>query len=253
MTTVFQCGPILMPTTNDMRFFRIVTSMWLVAVIALFVSAGIGSADSGNAQFQKIKGRFNVPDSQMTWGESTNLVRGDLNAGLAFPAAIKAGIRARKQVIFLSGNSIKAKEPVSLYLRGISGPGGVSTNDGEPTNRIWTFVPSLNERMAISMFAADGTPVSRTQEGLDAGRFPSLNNKSAVNFSWDKYGCQCAVLLPDRDYELYSFNPAKYFSINRTGQYKLVICPRIYIINTNARLKSVELPAIVLDVDVRQD
>jgi hypothetical protein len=103
--------------------------------------------------------------------------------------------------------------------------------------------------MGISMFTTNGDLVPKTEEGLNVGQFPTLD-KRAINFQWDKYNCQCAVLSPDWDVELFHLDPIKYFDIKAPGRYKLQVSPRIYIIDTNANLKPIELPAITVDVQV---
>jgi hypothetical protein len=128
-------------------------------------------------------------------------------------------------------------------------PGGVNTNF-DPTNRIWTFIPPANECIALSMSDASGGLLPKTAEGLNLGQPPSLD-RSARNFQWDKYGCECAVLLPDHDFELYSLDPTKYFDIKNPGRYKLTLVQRIYVIDTNANLKPVELPPVSVDVEVQ--
>lgn len=233
-----------------MRPYSILKRVGFVVAFALWL--GLCSANAADSPIRVLakKAQFNVPESQMTWGLTTNFTRGDISAEAAFPAAIKAGIRSPNHAIVLSGNLLRPAPPVSVYLESVSGSGGVATNF-DPTNRIWTFVPPTNERMAVSMFTANGDPVPKSTQGLSLGKPPTLD-RSAVNFKWDKYGCQCAVLLPDRDCEIYSLDPAAFFDVTAIGRYKLVLVPRIYIIDTNANLKPVELPAVTINVVIEK-
>lgn len=169
--------------------------------------------------------------------------------GKLFPAALRVGIRSSNGVIVLSGKPAKLVHPASVYLKSVLAPPFWTATNSDPNDRVLTFLPPINERFAISMTDATGLPVPKTAEGRSLGQTPSLA-RSVRSFRWDKYGCQCVVLLPQEDYELYPIDPTKYFMIENTGLYKLTLIQRLYLVDSNSCLKAINLPVVSIDVNV---
>jgi hypothetical protein len=202
------------------------------------------------------KESYTVPDSQMVWGATTNLqVRAPFDT---VPVSFKAGIRSSNGIIVLSGSPPKLLAPVSVYLENVYGrpfwTTPATTNNGVITHETgkseyvgFIFLPSENERLAIEMRNADGIAVPKTRAGVKLA-FPKLGGHKWGH--WDKDGRQGLALLSHQDVELYPFDPATYFAIEKPGVYKLRLVQHLYIIGDNRLLEPISLPPVTVELKV---
>jgi hypothetical protein len=201
---------------------------------------------------------FTVPESQMTWGETTNFMRAD-PGGKFMPTTLKVGIRATNSMIVLSGQPLKLVYPASVYIKSVLGRpvwtypetnvGGVPSRNVDSSNWVsFMYLPLENDRLAVEMTDADGKPVPKTSEGAGLGQ-TGLPAKVYWRH-WGRYGYHGVDLLPHEDHELYPLDPTKYFMIENPGLYKLTLVQRLYVVDTNTYLKAITLPPVTVDVKV---
>jgi hypothetical protein len=199
------------------------------------------------------KSAYTVPDSEMTWGETTNLqLKAPFNLE---PAIFKSGIRASNGVISISRTRTTSPN-VSVYFEDVYGRPiwtvPAVTNQEVPTHLMredesfsFFFLPPKNERFTVELTDAHGGQVPKTKIGREITS-PTLGGKHWKH--WDKDGRQCLFALSHVDIELYPFDPKDYFFIEKAGVYNLRLVQHFYIIDTNDLLKAIDLPPITIKV-----
>lgn len=234
----------------------------LAALVTLgyLVCAG---GESTNA-LSKYEMQLNLANPKMIYGEATNFIRGDVNAGLSaggilrpLLTSLRVGIDARNSgnsngLIILSGTPLAVLCPADLYVFSAL----------ESPHWIWVGVPPFNESVMLSMTDSNNVQVPMTPNGLALGRPLALRQKT----TWSHWGgnnrhpwfiAPYWLLTIGTRQEKYAgprhfiVDPTQYFAINSPGSYELTITVRLYIVDTNTYLKPITLPPVTVPVRVK--
>jgi hypothetical protein len=225
------------------KHFKPVSIIFLLFPVLICSSAPVSNRENPHS-----KEFYTVPDSQMVWGEPTNLQL--KNPFDIVSAMLKAGIRSSNQEITLAGEPLKPVGRTLVYLKNVYGRPVWTIPHGTMTPSEYLsciFLPPVNERMGVTMVDTKGVPVRKTTNGLNLTP-PALEGKKWNH--WERDQRECISLLSHEDAEVYPLDPTKYFALEKPGLYKLTLIQHIYIIDTNNLLKAVDLPPVTIDVKV---
>jgi len=186
-----------------------------------------------------------LDNPKMIWGETTNFLTGENHfTGIVRDGqplkpvltAIRGGIWVSNGLIILSGRPLKV---LHMSYKGF---------ENVSTNTIDAFLPTFNERFAVTMFDTNGILVPKSRAGLSLGQSPSLKFNTAWHH-WKRYSYMSAHLWP-KSILMYELDPTKYFVIKKPGLYKLTVIQNLYVVNTNGYLERITLPPVTTDVMV---
>jgi hypothetical protein len=232
-------------------------------------------------QFPSNEVVFERANPKMIWGEATNFLRGDRTGGKPLATSLRSAINVSNGVFVLSGHLLKVVDPAHLYIENCMGPlyrSPTRSDQGVPafsvaaSNVVWAYMPTLNERLALTLTDANGELVPKTPQGQALGQTPSLKPNTRwtdlpragttrrgafaifprqlfeMAFS-DKIGAGIQI-QPEETAKMFDFDPTNYFTILKPGLYKLEVIQRLYIEDTNRYLKAIDLPPVTADVRV---
>lgn len=230
----------------------VVFAFVVMSSLTSFISHG---AESTN-QLNSAEATFNRANPKMIWAGATNFIGGNPfspggNTLAPLSLSLRAGLDVKDGVIVLSGKPFKILYPADIHIF-------------TDSLQAWVGVPPFNQSVILSMSDSNNVPLSKTAKGDSLGQPLTLKPKTTW-FDWTANNRNPSFkVFREASYELMTIgvpqnvtgqyfkldDPAEYFLIKSPGLYRLTIAFRLYVVDTNAYLKPLTLPPLVVPVRV---
>ena len=218
-----------------------------IIALALLVSATSLSCNRAGpaSQYQGIHNMSvdekNLDNPKMIWGQTTNLLVFPLNvlSGQQLGPtliSVRAGIDVSNGVVVMSGSPPKLRHSIYVGHENVS------------SNLACAFLPAFDQRFTATVIDSNGAPLPKTSDGMRVGRPIALKANTPWQ-DWRNENYFTGTLWP-QSVDMYEFDPARYFRIERPGLYRLKIVQRLIVVNTNQFLETLTLPPVSVDVKV---